>query len=441
MSSYDPKPGETDVPRSLAVQDFGELSEQLLRFVGTMTATTVLFVVSLYITVVLGLPIAFLALGVLVAGVVLTVGLALHVLPHAARFVFMLVRAPWFLPSTLLCAPIAALWQAGLLRPLRWESALLSEGFRRRFSLRARRYVGRVDERVFEVRQDLLQGQIVVQCAVDKALPAVYIAANQIAGRVAAVAPLVASAELREPDLLLRDGWLVIRQAEPPHRIALLAQQIARIESELRTDIVTELRTVSRLADWHSLRPNGRDFWPSYWFRSVTLDRYLYLARPWVKTQPPSVEAVCTALADENIREEAKAWLISLTLDRLSDREVRQLVALVPADRRDPLEALVYAPEWPAWVAIRQLAIHGRPTAVGALQSLLGHPTTPGDMRRAARQAIGRIAGRHGGLAALTGQVSMVDDDAGRLTVLEADGALSEVPKSAVDVVPTPRRG
>ena len=432
------------VPASLAVRDLARISQSLLNALGAVAMTIMTVGAGFTGTaIVAGLAFGLLResptvssprileatfLCVACAGMVaiaatLFVGLLHFVLPRAMQFAALLLRAPWFVPSTLACAPMAGLWRAGLWWRESWEAGLPPHGFAPRWSFRSRKYNGRVGCREIEVRQDFLGGALELRCRVPRQLPAAYVGPQRLAGSIGILLPLIRCPALRDAELLLRDGQLVIRRRWVRPNISHLATLIDKVERGYATGgLPAELRAISLLADWRQIRALSDDRWRSPWFDAPAVARYLKALKPIVRAAPPTVTTLAAILSDTSIRDPAKSWLMSVIVDRLDADDARRLANVGPDAEPDPIRALLHAPRWPAWVAVRRLALEGGPDALAALQALVSAPSTPGPLARAGRRTAVQIINKNGGIHTLTGHLSMVGDDGGRLAVVEAGG-------------------
>ena len=444
---YPRRATDPTVPPSLALRDLTRVSESLVNAVSAaaMTAVTVgagLSATGLLAGVALGLlreapalssprVLETILLSVSCAGLVaisaaLFVGLLHFVLPRALQFTFLLLQAPWFVPSTLLCAPVIALWRCGLWWKEPWEAGAMQNGLAPRWSFRSRRYGGRIDGRSIDVRQDVLGGGLEFRCPVPRHLPAAYIGPQKIAGAVGVLRPLVHCPALTNAELLLRDGKLVIRRRWVRPNLGHLASLVQKMVEEAPTGgLAAELQTISLLAEWRPLKAPIEERWTSPWFDSPAIMRYLDVLKRQVRAGPPSLEALENILIDPSIRAPMKAWLVSVLVHRLNADDARRLAELAPLAHRSPVDALTDAPRWPAWVGVHRLALEGGPEALGPLQNLIGELTFRSPLLRAARRASMKIIQRSGGIHTLTGHLSVVDEDGGQLTLVEP-GALSE---------------
>ena len=445
--SFVPRPPSTNVavPASLTARDFARLSQSLVNTIGAaaMTVTTVgagLTVTAMLTGVALGLfgrgpgvssvieIMAFLCLflaGLAAVGAALFVGLT-HLLPRALQLTFLTLRAPWFVPSTVISAPLAGLWRLGLRTRQTWETGLNAAGLSPEWSFAARAYRGEIDGREVQVRQHVFGGALEFRCPVDRRLPAAYIGPQKIAGAVGILLPLVRCPALTDAELLLRDGQLVIRRRWVRPNIAQLVALVAKVESAGPSlDLAAELQTLSLLAQWRQLRDTVDERWRSPWFASSAIGRHLNLLKRTVRADLPSVSALQSILFDPSICGSAKSWLLSVSIHRLSADQTRALVHTAP-DVDSPIAALARAPRWPAWAGVHLLVLEGGPNALKPLQTLVACSTTPGPLARAARRAILRIIQRQGGIHTLTGHLSVVDPEGGKLALVE-DGQLSAI--------------
>ncbi len=437
---------DTSVPISLTARDFARLTQSLFNTIGAAAMTAMTVAAGLSVTVMLtGLALGlvseapgvsslvhvsiFLCLffaGLAAVGATLFVGLV-HLLPRALQFLFLTVRAPWFVPSALVCSPAAGLWRLGLWWEEPWEAGLTGLGLVPQWSYRARKYRGRVDGRSVEVTQHVFGGALEFRFRVADDLPAAYIGPQKIAGTVGILLPLVRCPALTDAELLLRDGQLVVRRRWVRPNLAQLTALVSRMET-LSVDLVTELHTLSLLAaQWRQLRAPGEDRWRSPWFTTPAIARYLDALKHSIRGCPPPLATLERVVTDAAIHHQAKAWLLSVIIHRLTAEEARALALAGPDGEPDPIVALGHAPNWPAWVGVHLLVLEGGPEALNALQGLVGAASTPGPLVRAGRRAILKIIQRQGGIHTLTGHLSVVSDDSGQLALAE-QGQLSEAP-------------
>lgn len=432
---------DPEVPRSLAMRDLARVAQSLARAMGAAAMTAVTAGAGITaVTILIGLTIGFsqsprltspellpasflwIACGGLVAVVVtMCIGLLHFVLPRVTQFFCELLRAPWFVPSTLLCAPAAVLWRWRLLWPEPWEFGLTRQGLRRMGSFRTRRYAGIIDNVPLELRQDLLGGALEVRCRVPSRLPAVYVGPQKVAGAVGILRPLVRCPALIDAELWLRDGWLIIRRRWVRPQVGQLAALVNQLTEDYpNADLVTELQTLSLLADWPQLLSVHEDHWPTSCFESTAITRHLETLEHALRLSPPSLDTLERVLADPAIRPRAKSWLMSVVIERLSAEATRRL-----SDGDDLIADLRRAPDWPAWLSVRRLELEGGPDALAGLQSVIASPRTPTPLRQLARRAVMHIIQRNGGIHTLTGHLSLVaSKEGGQLTVVD-NGSLA----------------
>ena len=434
---------EVAVPASLTARDFARLSQSLLNTIGAAVMTAMTVGAGLTVTAMLtGLAFGLLSggpgvssviqvsvflclflAGLAAVGAALFVGLT-HLLPRALQFVFLTLRAPWFVPSTLVSAPLAGLWRLGLRSRQTWETGLTRAGLLPRASLRARTYEGVIDGRPVRVQRHVFGGALEFRCPIDRNLPPAYIGPQKIAGAVGILLPLVRCPALTDAELLLRDGQLVIRRRWVRPNLAQLVALIAKIETGRRAlDLVAELQTLSLLAQWRQLRGPIDERWRSPWFASPAIGRYLDLLKRTIRADPPPLSTLQSVLLDPAICGSAKSWLLSVAIHRLTADQARALARITP-DIDSPTTALSRAPSWPAWIGVHLLVLEGGPDALKPLQNLVSSPGTPGPLARAARRAVVRIIQRHGGIHTLTGHLSVVDAEGGKLALVD-QGRLS----------------
>ena len=433
-----------EVPTSLAERDLFRISESLLAATGAalLTAMTGLggFITlaiagskflslggpeSSPVVEILLLFFMMTGVGILMAG--LGVGVFNYVLPRTSKFVLLVVRAPWFLPATALIAPFAALWRAGWWWSRPWERALDAHDLQRQWALRARRYGGHVDGRSVRVHQDLLGNALVIECAVRDDLPAAYVGRRRVAGHVGVLRPALACLELTEAELLLRDGVLAIRRPHMRPNLKLIADVAQQVENEfVARDARSELRALTLLDRWRLVRSAHDDGPRSPWFAAPALAAYLDTLERRLRTRPPNPAMLEAVLRDTAIASSAKAWVLATSLDRMEAEQVHALLRNV--DEKDPTTLLAHAPRWPAWIGVRLLTLEGGADALNALQRLVTSDRIPAPLRRAARQATLRIIQRSGGVHTLTGHLSVVEAERGRLGLTDEQrrGALAE---------------
>ncbi|MEM7676386.1 MAG: hypothetical protein AAF449_10325 [Myxococcota bacterium] len=433
--------GAAHVPRSLATQDFLRISISLLNAFGAaamtamtvgagLTAVVMLTLIAVAVSQGVGYLHADLALegtiallavaGGLAMAATMLIGLVNFVLPRVLQFTALLLRAPWFVPSTLLSAPMAALWRMGLWPKESWEGSVARvPQLLPAWSFRSRRYAGNIEERLFEVRQDLFGGTIEIRCPVPSAMPAAYIGPNKIAGAVGVLQPLVACPALVGAELLLRDGQLVIRRQWIRPNLEFVARLVERACATYDPhDLAAELHTITLLAQWPHLRTDTDDRAFVMWFNSGVIARYLELRKTALRANPPGLDVLHAILKDDAIRHSAKAWLTSVLLHRLTGRQAKRLAQLADPTA-DPIAALAHAPRWPAWIAVHRLGHEGGPDALTALQKLISESGRPSPLTRAARRSVVRIIRRHGGVHTLTGHLSLTGDEGGHLAIVE----------------------
>ena len=437
------------VPSSLVALDLTRISHSFLNAVGAvimtamtvgagLTATGLLAGIALQLlretpglgsTRIVETMLLYVACGGLIAiTATLFIGLLHFVLPKASKFFMLLLRAPWFVPSTTLCLPVAALWRAGLGWREGWEAGLTQHGLYPQWSLRARLYRGRIDGRLVDVSQDILGGPLEFHFRVAEHLPSAYVGPQWLAGSVGVLRPLVQCPALTDAELLLRDGRLVIRRRWVRPNLVHLANLVAEVEQAYPGGLNAELQTVSVLDEWRLLHSPTDERWHSPWLNPTTIGRYLHSLRQVLRISPPPVDQIRAVLIDSAVREPAKAWLMSVIAHRITADEARSLAAVGPTPR-DPVAALGHAPNWPAWVGVHLLALEGGPDALAPLHALIADAATTGALQRAARRATSKIIRRNGGVHTLTGHLSVVDESGGHLAVVEP-GRLALGPKN-----------
>ncbi len=457
LPAYDLRSADgTGVPRSLAFRDLVRMTHSLVRAVGAVIMTTMTVGAGLTATgLTLGLAMGWLqaapspphqpldtillcvvSVGIIAMGATFLVGLIHFILPRAVQFLSLLVRAPWFVPSTLLCTPVAGLWRLGLWANAPWESDLQSLGMTQRWSFRARRYEGVLAGQAVEVQEDFLGDTFEFRFEVPSHLPPAYVGRRKIAGAIGILLPLLRAQTLYGAEMLLRDGQLVIRRRWVRPNLQTVARLVAKMSVvDISNPLTADLRSVSALADWPQLRtPLFEERRPEPWFNSPALSRHLETLERQLRSAPPKFEVIEQIIFDVAVREPAKIWLLSLTTHRLTLSELHALAEAAPQRERDPVAALRHPSRWSAWIAVHVLALSGGPESLAALQTLIAERRASGGLLRAARRAAVRIIQRSGGIHTLTGHLSVVEAAGGELAVASTPefGALSAADRSSV---------